>query len=228
MSTRIYDIDYSVTRYYVDEFYFSNISRLKTGSSVLDLGGHKAYKRGRFDIEKYPLRVMYANLVSDKGTDIQCDGAQLPIRNDVFDSVICSEMLEHVPEPFLVLQEICRVLKPGGCLLATVPFLFRVHGDPYDYNRFTDYYWQSLLQKIGFSEISIEKQGSFYTVIVDFLKQYATQYISEKKFFPWLIRRLSPQMQRWAFRKESHLNEEQWPEFIQSFTIGYGFYAKKP
>ena len=82
--------------------------------------------------------------------------------------------------------------------------------------------------KIGFSDISIDKQGSFYTVIVDFLKQYATQYIAEKKIFPWLVRQLSPTMQRWAFRKENNMEHEKWPEFLQSFTLHYGFCAKKP
>lgn len=227
MNTRIYEIDYSIARYYVDEFYFSNVTKLEAGSCVLDLGGHKTYKRGRFNIEKYPLQVTYANLVNNNGTDIQCDGAQIPIQSGVFDAVICSQMLEHVPEPALILQEIYRVLKPGGCLLATVPFLFRIHGDPYDYNRFTDRYWQSLLEKTGFIDVLIEKQGSFYTVLVDFLKQYATQYASEKKVFPQLIWHLCPWLQRWAFQKEKNLKDERWPEFIQSFTIGYGFSAKK-
>lgn len=227
MNTNIYDIDYSITRYYVDEFYFSRVQELKAGSSILDLGGHKSHKRGRFDIEKYPLRVIYANLVADKKPDIQCDGAQLPTSSEAFDVVICSEILEHVSEPSLVLQEVYRVLKPDGCLLATVPFLFRVHGDPYDYNRFTDYYWRSLLKKTGFFDISIEKQGSFYTVMVDFLKQYATQYAAEKMVFPWVVRQLSPVMQRWAFRRENNLKDERWPEFIQSYTIGYGICAKK-
>lgn len=227
MNTNVYDIDYSIARHYVDEFYFSEITKIRTGSRVLDLGGHKLYKRGRFDIEKYPLQVTYANLVNDKGADIQCDGAQIPIRSGVFDAVICSQMLEHVPDPSLILQEVYRVLKPDGCLLATVPFLFRVHGDPYDYSRFTDYYWQSLLKKTGFIDVSIEKQGSFYTVLVDFLKQYATQYASEKEIFPRLVRRLCPWMQRWAFMKQKNLNNERWPEFIQSFTIGYGLSARK-
>ena len=227
MNRNIYDIDYSITRYYVDEFYFSHVQELSAGSSTLDLGGHKSQKRGRFNIEKYPLRVIYANLVTDKQPDIQCDGALLPTSNEVFDAVVCSEMLEHVFEPSLILQEIYRVLKPGGSLLATVPFLFRVHGDPYDYNRFTDYYWRLLLMKTGFSDISIEKQGSFYTVIVDFLKQYAAQYAAEKKIFPCLVRQLSPVLQRWAFTKENSLKDERWPEFIQSYTIGYGICAKK-
>lgn len=227
MNTNIYDIDYSISRYYIDEFYFSRVQELKVDSRVLDLGGHKSHKRGRFDIEKYPLRVVYANLITDKQPDIQCDGAQLPTSNEAFDAVICSEILEHVYDPSLVLQEVYRVLKPGGCLLATVPFLFRIHADPYDFNRFTDYYWRSLLKKTGFFDISIEKQGTFYTVMVDFLKQYATQYVAERKFFPWLVRQLSPWMQRWAFKKENSLKDEQWPEFIQSFTLHYGFSAKK-
>jgi SAM-dependent methyltransferase len=227
MNMNIYDINYSITRYYVDEFYFSHVENLKPGSKVLDLGGNKINKRGRFDIGRYPLRVTYANLVIAKRPDIQCDAACIPFRGDVFDAVICSELLEHVPEPSLVLQEVFRVIKPGGCLLVTVPFLYRIHGDPYDYNRYTDSYWLSLLKKIGFSNLLIEKQGSFFTVIVDFLKQYASQYASERDVFSRLVYRLCPWLQRWAFAKERNLNHERWPEFIRSFTIGYGFLANK-
>jgi len=227
MNINIYDIGYSITRYYVDEFYLSHIASLKPGSKVLDLGGNKIHKRGRFDIEKYPLYVTYANLVTSKRPDIQCDAARVPTRGDLFDAVICSELLEHVPEPALVLQEVFRVIKPGGCLLSTVPFLYRIHGDPYDYNRYTGPYWLSLLKKIGFSNILIEGQGSFYTVIVDFLKQYAGQYGSEGDVFSRLVYRLCPWLQRWAFTKEKNLDRERWPEFMRSFTVGYGFYATK-
>jgi SAM-dependent methyltransferase len=227
MIISIYDTHYSITRYYVDEFYFSHVPSLKFGSRVLDLGGNKIHKRGRFDIEKYPLRITYANLVTAKRPDIQCDAACIPTRAGLFDAVICSELLEHVPEPSRVLRDVFRVIKPGGCLLVTVPFLFRIHGDPHDYSRFTDTYWLALLKKIGYSNLSIERQGSFYTVIVDFLKQYAVQYDTDGNIFPRLIRRICPWLQKWAFAKERNLDDEPWPDFMRSFTVGFGIVASK-
>jgi hypothetical protein len=99
--------------------------------------------------------------------------------------------------------------------------------DIYRYNRHTDYYWQLLLQKTGFPEISIERQGSFYTVLVDFIKQYAAQHAAEKQLFPRLIVKICPWLQRWAFKMEGKLDTEKWPEFMRSFTIGYGIIARK-
>lgn len=65
------------------------------------------------------------------------DGASLPFRRDVFDTVLLLEVLEHVAHPAQVLAEIQRVLKPGGILLLSMPFLYPLHDAPHDYQRFT-------------------------------------------------------------------------------------------
>ncbi len=138
---------------------------------MLDLGGNRIGKRGLFDIEKYDLRVVYANLSRAKEPDLQSNASSLPFREAVFDAVICSELLEHVPYPPDVLCEISRVLRKGGMVLICVPFLIRIHGDPYDYGRYTDYYWSEALRAAGFSGLLIEKQGSFWCVLVDMLRE---------------------------------------------------------
>src|SRR3546814_2135706 len=62
---------------------------------------------------------LYLNISAEKRPDVAADGALLPFPDQSFEAVICSEVLEHVPDPRLVLDEIARVLKPGGCLLLT-------------------------------------------------------------------------------------------------------------
>src|SRR3546814_8619033 len=86
---------------------------------------------------------LYLNISAEKRPDVAADGALLPFPDQSFEAVICSEVLEHVPDPRLVLDEIARVLKPGGCLLLTVPFLFRIHADPHDFGRYTDTFWHA-------------------------------------------------------------------------------------
>lgn len=49
------------------------------------------------------------------------DAARLPFPDNSFDRIICSEVLEHVPDPDAVLEEISRILKPGGLFIASVP-----------------------------------------------------------------------------------------------------------
>src|SRR3546814_15029687 len=82
------------------------------------LGGSREYKRGSFDLARR-FQPLYLNISAEKRPDVAADGALLPFPDQSFEAVICSEVLEHVPDPRLVLDEIARVLKPGGCLLLT-------------------------------------------------------------------------------------------------------------
>ena len=163
-------LDYSIRRYFVDCFHAEQVPTLRDGSTILDIGGNKINKRGQFDIENYDLRVTYANLTTAKRPDVQSDAARLPFVNESFDAVVCSELLEHVPDPPSVLKEAFRVLRRGGVILICVPFIYQIHGDPYDFGRYTDYYWFYHLKEIGFNNIEIQKQGLFWSVLVDMLR----------------------------------------------------------
>ncbi|MGH8162772.1 MAG: class I SAM-dependent methyltransferase [Rhodanobacteraceae bacterium] len=68
---------------------------------------------------------------------IFADGAKLPFIEGAFDTVLLLEVLEHVADAGAVLGEIHRVLKPGGMLLLSVPFLYPLHDAPHDYRRYT-------------------------------------------------------------------------------------------
>jgi SAM-dependent methyltransferase len=169
------DVGSSLRRYLIDDFHFRHAPTLPSGSLALDLGGNRIGKRGVFDIESYDLRVIYANLSRAKLPDLQTEASCLPFRDAVFDVVICSELLEHVPCPPVVLSEIFRILRKGGALLICVPFLTRIHGDPYDYGRYTDYYWSETLRSAGFAELQIERQGGFWCVLTDMLRELAVR-----------------------------------------------------
>lgn len=80
-----------------------------------------------------------------------------------FDSVLCNQMLEHVDDSERALAEIQRVLKPGGHLCITVPFVGRLHCVPHDYWRFSPYGLRYLLEKTGFEVLALESMGGFWT-----------------------------------------------------------------
>ena len=213
----------TVRRYYVDAFFIRQASRLS--GRVLDLGGTKIRKRGRFDIENYGLTVQYANLVPDKRPDFLCDAAAIAVRREAYDAVICAELFEHVRCPEIVLREVHRVLKPAGTLLITAPFLCRIHGDPHDFGRYTGHFWQETLEEIGFDEVVIEPQGLFFSVMADFLKQYAEK-VGFPRPFGRLARRLMPTFQQWALRREQEPSAHA-SAFLASFTTGFGISARK-
>jgi SAM-dependent methyltransferase len=74
------------------------------------------------------------------------DGEKLPFADGSFDTVFCSEVMEHTPHPWLMMREIRRVLAPGGRLILFVPFIYYLHGEPHDYYRFSPYSLQVELQ----------------------------------------------------------------------------------
>lgn len=91
-------------------------------------------------------------------------GDQLPIQNHAADFVLCTETLEHVLDPALLLSEIIRCLKPHGKMLLTVPFSARWHFIPFDYWRFTPSSLFHLLEKSGFINIKIYARGNSVSV----------------------------------------------------------------
>lgn len=89
----------------------------------------------------------------------------LPFHSESFDTAILTDVLEHVEDPELVLAEARRVLKPGGILIVTVPFLYGIHEEPHDFHRYTAYRLRSMLG--GFSQVCIEPVAGAAVVVVD-------------------------------------------------------------
>jgi len=93
--------------------------------------------------------------------DLGWDGATIPRPDNSFESALATEVLEHCPHPEYVLAEIFRVLKPGGFLFLTVPFLWPLHTVPYDEYRYTPFSLRRLLDEAGFGEIEIAAPGGW-------------------------------------------------------------------
>ena len=83
------------------------------------------------------------------------EGDCWPIDKASIDVILCTETLEHVPDPSVFLAEAARCLRPGGWLLLTVPFAARWHYIPHDYWRFTPSGLQRLLGAAGFEQIAV-------------------------------------------------------------------------
>lgn len=104
--------------------------------------------------------------------DVFYDGRHLPFKDQTFDSLFCSEVLEHIFDPEVILPEINRVLKPGAKALITVPFCWNEHEAPYDYARYTSFGITHLLTKHGFRVVELKKSGSFVQVIAQLWALY--------------------------------------------------------
>ena len=136
---------------------------------VLDLGaGSLAFKQL---VNEYVQEYVALDIQKDSSIDLVGNGANLPIKGSIFDLVICSAVLEHAQRPDRIIKEIYRVLEPSGEAILTVPHIHYIHGEPYDYWRFTKYGIKNLLDISGFnhSKLEISEVGSFINMMVSCL-----------------------------------------------------------
>jgi SAM-dependent methyltransferase len=82
--------------------------------------------------------------------DIFYDGISIPVETSSYDGILSTQTLEHVPNPDIIVSEWARVLKEGGMLLITMPFMWPEHEMPYDYQRYSSGGLRLLLEKSGF------------------------------------------------------------------------------
>lgn len=81
------------------------------------------------------------------------------------DVVLCSEVLEHVLRPQAALAEFHRILRPGGTLILSTPFLARLHEEPHDYFRYTRHGLRGLLRQTGFTVKGLEETGGLFSFL---------------------------------------------------------------
>lgn len=93
--------------------------------------------------------------------DLYWDSTSIPLVDNAIDCAISTEVLEHCPKPEMVMEEIYRVLKPGGFFFFTVPFLWPLHDVPYDEYRYTPFALKRLLMDAGFENIQLKPCGSW-------------------------------------------------------------------
>lgn len=147
--------------------------------SVLDVGcGYMPY---RSIIETNPNVTSYEGLDLEQPTyyanvtpDLTWDGSSIPLGDLTQDSVMATEFLEHYSDPESILREIKRVLKPGGKIFCTVPFIWNLHEVPYDEYRYTPYSLQRHFEAAGFTNIEIKPLGGWNLSMAQMLGLWVT------------------------------------------------------
>lgn len=126
-------------------------SCLPKGTRVLDAGAGEQPYKALFSHCHYVAADFEKVNKSYARSDYVCDLSSIPISDAAFDAILLSQVLEHIPEPLPVLNELRRVLCPGGLLFYSGPFFYQEHEVPYDFYRYTQYGVKYLFEKAGFS-----------------------------------------------------------------------------
>lgn len=106
-------------------------------------------------LEAFPNRVG-VDVVRGDGVQVIADAHALPFASHAFEQLVCSEVLEHLADPSRAASEMARVLKKGGKLALSTPFVYPLHEAPYDFQRFTAYGLDALFRAAGFAQCAIE------------------------------------------------------------------------
>ncbi len=97
-----------------------------------------------------------------KMVDVFYDGKNIPFPNESFDTIICTQVLEHADDPEVLAKECVRVLKPGGRAFFSMPFMYPEHEIPFDFRRFTRFEHERLYKKNGLADFSIKQTTGFF------------------------------------------------------------------
>lgn len=137
------DVRHGAPRRVITDAMADFASHLPPGARVLEIGA------GYYDHGRFFARLERLDLDPRHQPDHLGDAHAMPLEDGSFDAVVAVSVLEHVEDPYQVVREIARVLRPGGVVFAWAPFYFAVHAFPTDIARFTDVGFRRCFERAG-------------------------------------------------------------------------------
>ncbi|MCK0173778.1 class I SAM-dependent methyltransferase [Mycolicibacterium sp. F2034L] len=209
----------------VAQFYARVIPKYSRGD-LLDLGCGKAPLYGLY--RHYSDSTMCAdwenslheNALLDEFVDLNMP---LKLSSAQYDTIILSDVLEHVQDPMLLMREVARMLKPGGFLLMNVPFMYWLHEIPHDYHRFTSFALERMCEVSGLEVKELDAIGGAPEVLSDLLAKQLVQVPAFGGFIAAVI--------QWAanvFTSRSKVGRFLSEKTAATCPLGYALVAAKP
>jgi SAM-dependent methyltransferase len=151
--------------------------------------------------------------------DYECDlNREIPLPDHRFDTILATDVLEHIANPGGFWQEMARLLKPGGKIIVAVPFLYQVHEAPHDYARYTEYQLTRSCERHGLTVVSLEPYGGSVEVILDII----AKHLSFSKILSALHLAVSKFLSRLLAGRKVY------KKIARRFPLGYVLISEKP
>jgi SAM-dependent methyltransferase len=157
------------------EFALRVAQELPPGSRLIDVGagnspyrelfGHLAYESSDWEHSPHP---------GARAVDHIGPAHAIPVQDRSYDAVLCTQVLEHVPNPGEVLRELHRILRPGGRLYMTVPLAWELHELPFDFFRYTPSGLAAMLGDAGFERLDIRPRNDCFSTAAQLLENLAS------------------------------------------------------
>jgi SAM-dependent methyltransferase len=207
----------------IAQFYDKTLRKYAKGK-LLDLG-----------CGKVPLFIAYKAYITDnicvdweKGShkneyvDFECDLTKvLSFKDEEFDTIILSDVLEHIPQPEYLWKEMYRMLSINGMIIMNVPFFYYLHEQPYDYYRYTKFALQRFVENSGLNLVQLTPIGGTPEILADIFAKHI-------QFFPLIGKSLAIVIQYITelFVKTT-LGKKLSEKTAQAFPLGYFLIAEK-
>jgi FkbM family methyltransferase len=215
-----------------DAWVKAKAATVSAGAQVLDVGAGTAPYREFFahcdyrthDFAQYE---KYQNGTEGQYTalDYVSDICAIPAPDAAFDVVLCTEVLEHVPRPIEALQEMVRILRPGGRLFITAPLGSGMHQVPYHfYGGYTEYWYREFLAKFGCDVVEISGNHGFFANLAQECCRFSWIFEQHKVFHGahgnelsnFMLNVLAP----YLYAMDAQIN-------IAEFTVGFHVEARR-
>ncbi len=207
----------------IADFYDQNI-KLYAKGKLLDLGCGKVPLYATYkDFITENICIDWTNtLHKNPYLDYELDlNEKLPLDSGEFDTIILSDVLEHIRKPEQLWQEMQRILKINGRLMMNVPFYYWLHEQPHDYFRYTEYGLRAMAEEAGFTILLLEAYGGIPEILTDICAKLVRTVPFVGKFMAVFIQKFT------AFVVKTHLGRKASKATSRHFPFGYFLIAEK-
>ncbi len=204
---------------------------VEPGFRVLDVGAGTApyshlFSHCRYETQDFS---QYEGYKGKEGQyakiDYVSDITAIPVPDETFDVVLCTEVLEHVPYPIESLKEMVRLTKPGGRLFITAPLGSGLHQEPYHfYGGYTDHWYRKFLSEFGCDVVSIEPNHGFFAHLAQECARFESMYDRHKNLHgshgKQLLNLMGNLLPRYFYKLDKEV-------LIKEFTVGFHVEARR-